>query len=125
MVSYGCILAFCLANAPRSGFGVIAVGIAMNALVIGLNQGMPTKPIGTNASGERIRRSVTQTVKHRQARSDDLLGGLGDRILLPRPLDELVSFGDLVIAVGICELAYYGSRRRTVGGAMEQAVPGA
>jgi hypothetical protein len=125
MLSYGCVLAFCIANAPRSGFGVIAVGIALNALVIGFNQGMPTKPIGTNASGDRIHKAVTQTVKHRQTRSDDLLGGLGDKILLPKPLDELVSFGDLVIAVGICELAYYGSRRRAVGSPMEQATPGA
>ena len=112
MVSYGCILAFCLANIPRAGFGIIAVGIAMNTIVIGLNQGMPTKPIGIDAHGNRIRKPVTQTVKHRQERSDDLLGGLGDKILFPSPLDTLVSFGDLVIAVGICELAYFGSRRR-------------
>jgi hypothetical protein len=125
MLSYVFILAFCLANARLAGFGVIAIGIAMNALVIGLNQGMPTKPIGTNASGDRIYKAVVETVKHRQARSDDLLGGLGDKILFPSPLDELVSFGDLVIAVGICELAYYGSRRRGVNRAIERANPGA
>ncbi len=113
MVSYGLILAFCLANLPTKGFGVIATGIAMNALVIGLNQGMPTKPVGNDASGNRVRKPVEQTVKHRQERSDDLLGFLGDKVLFPRPLDTLVSFGDLVIAVGICELAFYGSRRRT------------
>jgi hypothetical protein len=112
MMSYAFILAFCLANLPTKGFGVIATGIAMNALVIGLNQGMPTKPVGNDASGNRVRKPVEQTVKHRQERNDDLLGFLGDEILLPRPLDTLVSFGDLVIAVGICELAFYGSRRR-------------
>jgi hypothetical protein len=114
MVSYGLILAFCLANLPTKGFGVIATGIAMNALVIGLNQGMPTRPVGSDASGNRVRKPVEQTVKHREERSDDLLGFLGDKILFPRPLDTLVSFGDLVIAVGICELAFYGSRRRTI-----------
>jgi hypothetical protein len=113
MISYALILAFCLANLPTKGFGVIATGIAMNALVIGLNQGMPTKPIGNDASGDRIRKPVEQTVKHRQERKDDLLGFLGDKILFPRPFDTLVSFGDLIIAVGICELAFYGSRRRT------------
>ena len=112
MVSYGLILAFCWANVSTRGFGVISVGIAMNALVIGLNVGMPTKPIGNDASGNRVRKPVEQTVKHRQERSDDLLGGLGDKILFPRPFDTLVSFGDLVIAVGICELAYFASRRR-------------
>lgn len=112
MTSYGLILAFCIANISVRGFGVIAVGIAVNALVIGLNQGMPTKPVGNDSSGNRIRKPVVQTIKHRQERSDDLLGFLGDKILFPRPFDTLVSFGDLIIAVGICELAYYGTRRQ-------------
>jgi hypothetical protein len=112
MMSYGFILAFCIANLSARGFGVILIGVAMNAIVIGLNQGMPTKPVGSNSHGDRIYKPVQQTVKHRQARSDDLLGFLGDRILFPRPLNTLVSFGDLVIAVGICELAYYASRRQ-------------
>jgi hypothetical protein len=113
MLSYGLMLAFCMANFATRGFGVILVGVAMNALVIGLNQGMPTKPIGNDAHGNRVYTPVEQTVKHRQQRNDDLLGFLGDRILFPRPLDTVVSFGDLVIAVGICELAYYASRRQT------------
>jgi hypothetical protein len=112
MVSYALLLAFCGTNLSTRGFEVIAVGIAMNALVIGLNQGMPTKPIGNDAQGNRVFKPVEQTVKHRQASGDDLLGTLGDRILFPKPLDELVSFGDLVIAVGLCELVYYGSRTR-------------
>jgi uncharacterized protein DUF5317 len=113
MVSYGFILAFCLVNSSTKGFGVIAIGIAMNALVIGLNRGMPTRPIGTDAHGNRIAKPVVQTVKHRQERADDLLGSLGDKILFPRPFDTLVSVGDLVIAVGICELAFFASRRRS------------
>jgi hypothetical protein len=125
MVSYGFILAFCLVNSSTKGFGVIAIGIAMNALVIGLNQGMPTRPIGTDAHGNRIHKAVVQTVKHRQERGDDLLGFLGDQILFPRPLDTLVSLGDLVIAVGICELAFFGSRRRKPRPATTSEVPGA
>jgi hypothetical protein len=125
MVSYGFILAFLLVNSSIRGFGVIAIGVAMNALVIGLNQGMPTKPIGTDAQGNRIHKAVVQTVKHRQERTDDLLGFLGDKILFPRPLDTLVSFGDLVIAAGICELAFFGSRRRNLPPARTPEVPGA
>jgi len=116
MSSYACVLAFCLANVSRPGFGVIAIGVAMNALVIGLNQGMPTKPIGSDAHGNRIYKPVVQTVKHRQTTGDDLLQILGDRILLPKPANSLISFGDLVIAVGICETAYFASRaNRAVG----------
>jgi hypothetical protein len=113
MCSYALILAFCVTNLSLRGFGVIAVGVAMNALVIGLNQGMPTKPIGNDAHGNRVYKPVVQTVKHRQSRGDDLLGLLGDRILFPKPFDTIVSFGDLVIAVGVCELCYYATRRST------------
>jgi hypothetical protein len=112
MASYALILAFCIANISTPGFGVIAIGVAMNALVIGLNQGMPTKPVGNDANGNRVYKPVVQTVKHRQAADDDLLAVLGDRILLPKPMDSLVSFGDLVISVGICELTFYGSRNK-------------
>ena len=114
MASYVLILAFCIANIPTRGFAIIAVGIAMNTLVIGLNQGMPTKPIGNDAAGNRVRKPVEQTVKHRQERADDLLGFLGDKILFPKPLDTLVSLGDLVITVGILELTYHASRRRAL-----------
>ncbi len=112
MGSYALILAFCLSNLSLRGFGVIAVGIAMNTLVIGLNQGMPTIPIGNDKNGERVEKPIEQTVKHRPQEDDDLLPVLDDHIVLPEPFDAVVSFGDLVVSVGICELAYYGSRRR-------------
>jgi hypothetical protein len=111
MVSYALMLAFCFANLHIRGFGVIAVGVGLNALVIGLNQGMPTLNIGNDARGNRVEKPVEQTVKHRPERDGDLLGFLGDEILFPEPLDTVVSFGDLVMAVGICELAYFGTRR--------------
>lgn len=112
MASFALILAACLANLRTPGFGVIAVGVAMNALVVGLNQGMPTIDIGNDAEGNRIQEPIEASVKHRPEREDDLLQFLGDRILLPEPFDAVVSFGDLVISVGICELAYFASRRR-------------
>lgn len=111
MASYALLLAFCVTNLRTRGFGVIAIGIALNTLVIGLNQGMPSKPVGDDARGNRVYSPVVQTIKHRQEQKSDLLRVLDDRILFPKPFDELVSFGDLVIAVGICELTYYASRR--------------
>jgi Family of unknown function (DUF5317) len=112
MVSYAFILSFCFANISIRGFGVISVGIALNALVIGLNQGMPTVGIGNDKNGNRVEEPVERTVKHRQETDDDLLGFLGDKIVLPEPFDTVVSFGDLIMSVGICELAYYGTRRK-------------
>ncbi len=121
MASFALILAFCLTNLRTLGFGVIAVGIAMNALVIGLNQGMPTIPIGNDADGNRVQKPIELSVKHRPEEPDDLLQFLDDRILLPEPFDAVVSFGDLVVSVGICELAYCASRRRRRRGTSRQS----
>jgi len=112
MASFALILGFCLFNLGTRGFGVIAVGVAMNALVVGVNQGMPTIPVGNDAQGHRVQKPFEPTVKHRPEEPGDHLTFLDDRIVLPKPFDTVVSFGDLVLAVGICELAYYGSRRR-------------
>jgi hypothetical protein len=112
MLSYVFLLTFCLINLPLRGMGVVALGIALNVVVIGLNQGMPTRAVGLDAQGNRIEEPIEQSVKHRPAADDDLVGFLGDEILLPRPLDALISVGDIVLAIGICELAYFGSRTR-------------
>lgn len=112
MLSYVFLLTFCLVNLPLRGMGLIALGIALNVVVIGLNQGMPTRAIGLDAHGNRVEKPIKQSVKHRPASDDDLLGFLGDQILLPKPVDALFSVGDIVLAVGICELAYFGSRTR-------------
>jgi hypothetical protein len=121
MASFALLLAFCLTNLRTWGFGVIAVGIAMNALVIGLNQGMPTIPIGNDADGNRVQKPFERSVKHRPQEPDDLLAFLDDRILLPEPFDAVLSFGDLVVSVGICELAYFASRRRRRRGTARQS----
>jgi hypothetical protein len=121
MLSYAFILAFCLSNLITRGFGIIAIGVAMNTLVIGLNQGMPSIAIGNDDQGNRVREPFERTVKHRPERDSDLLQILDDRIAFPDPLDTVVSFGDLVVSVGICELAYYASRRRRRRGVVGQA----
>src|ERR1700753_2860434 len=43
VASYVLILAFCARNLVLRGMGIVLIGIACNALVIGLNQGMPVK----------------------------------------------------------------------------------
>ena len=74
--------------------------------------GMPTRAVGLDDQGRRVEQPIEQTVKHRPKSPDDLLGFLGDEILLPRPFDALISVGDIVLAIGVCELAYFGSRPR-------------
>lgn len=103
ILSYVMLLGFCAANLRIDGMLVIAVGIALNALVISLNLGMPYQaPVG---------HAAVETVKHRPERSDDIATILSDQIVIP-PLRTSISFGDLIIAVGLIEMCYRGSRRQ-------------
>jgi hypothetical protein len=103
LLSYVFIIGFGLSNLLLTGMGVITVGIAMNAFVIALNQGLPYRyPEGTKAE---------TTVKHRPEKPNDILPALGDTIVLGDPVDAAISFGDLVIAVGLVDLTFRASRR--------------
>ena len=92
---------------------VIGLGIALNALVIGLNQGMPTADNEvTTRSGRTIEEPIERTARHRPESDDDLLPFLGDRLRVPEPVDEVISIGDIVIGLGIILVSYQGSRVR-------------
>jgi hypothetical protein len=54
---------------------------------------------------------VITSVKHRPERAGDLLTVLDDRIALPRPSHDLLSFGDLVLVAGLLDICFWGSRR--------------
>jgi Family of unknown function (DUF5317) len=113
MASYAFLLAFCFVNLRISMMWVIALGIGLNALVIGLNQGMPTRDREvTTRSGRTIEEPIERTAKHRPESDDDLLPFLGDRLEVPEPVDEVVSLGDVVIAVGVVLVCYRSSRVR-------------
>jgi hypothetical protein len=113
MASYAFLLAFCFVNLRVSWMWVIGVGIALNALVIGLNQGMPTRDNEvTTRSGRIIHVPIERTAKHRPESGDDLLPFLSDRLQVPYPVDEVISIGDVVIGLGIILVCYQGSRVR-------------
>jgi uncharacterized protein DUF5317 len=107
VASYVLILAFAARNLVIRGMGIVFVGIACNALVITLNQGMPVKlPV------EWQNKSWAQpTVKHHPQQPDDKLKFLSDIIVLDGPLQSVVSFGDLILLVGLCDVAYNVSRK--------------
>lgn len=113
MASYAFLLAFCFVNLRISMMWIIGVGIALNALVIGLNQGMPTADHEvTTRSGRTIEEPIERTAKHRPESDDDLLPFLGDRLRVPDPVDEVISIGDVVIGLGIILVCYQASRVR-------------
>jgi hypothetical protein len=103
LASYVCIIGFGLSNLLVAGMGVITIGVALNAFVIALNQGMPYRvPEGKRAEA---------TVKHRPEKPDDIWPVLGDSIVLGDPFNVSISFGDLIIGVGLVDLTYRASRR--------------
>ena len=112
MVSFALLLAFCFVNIRVSMMWVIAVGIGLNALVIGLNRGMPTADNEVTRGGRTVEEPIERTAKHRPESDDDLLPFLGDRLRVPAPIDELVSVGDIVIGIGVVLVFYQGSRVR-------------
>ena len=107
VASYVLILGFCFRNLVLRGMGVVIIGIACNALVIVANQGMPVKipPEWRNETWAQ------PTVKHHIQQPDDKLRFLSDIIVLKEPFDAVLSFGDIILAVGLCDLAFWGSRR--------------
>jgi hypothetical protein len=113
LASYALLLAFCLVNLSIRAMWIVALGVALNTLVIGLNQGMPTRDREvTTAAGRTVERPIERTVKHRPESDDDLVPFLGDQIVIPEPVDEVISIGDIVLGLGIVSVCYFGSRRR-------------
>ncbi|HEY3670958.1 MAG TPA: DUF5317 domain-containing protein, partial [Acidimicrobiia bacterium] len=110
LASYVAILGFCLANRSVRGMTLIAVGVALNVLVIALNQGMPTKDDVRERDGREARVPIEQTVKHRPKEDDDLLVFLGDVITAPGFPNQQFSIGDIVMGLGIVDLCFEGSR---------------
>jgi hypothetical protein len=110
LLSYALIIGFCVVNRKVKGMSLITVGVALNVLVIALNQGMPTKDDVRERNGREVHVPIEQTVKHRPKEDDDLLGFLGDVITAPGFPNQQFSIGDIVMALGIVDLCFEGSR---------------
>ena len=115
LVSYALLLGFAIANLHLAGMGVVIVGMAANAAVIGLNDGMPIRPSAVVAAGlatpdeaQRMRADV----KRRPEQAGDRLVFLADIVPVP-PLREVVSFGDLAIGVGVADVIVHLMRPRS------------
>jgi len=100
LVSYGCLLTFGLANLRVTGMWMVVLGFGLNALVIAVDHGMPV----SRAALRSLHTSpAVHEVKHHVATDSDHLRFLSDIIPVP-PIDEILSFGDLILATGICDV---------------------
>ena len=107
VASYVLILGFAARNFVVRGMGIVIIGIACNFAVIVANQGMPVK-IPAKWQNETW---AQPTVKHHPQQPDDKLEFLSDIIVLQHPYDTVLSFGDLILAVGLCDVAFNASRK--------------
>lgn len=99
VASYGLLMVFCAANFSLKGLTVVAIGIALNALVVTVNHGMPIRTAGT----------FEATVKHHAERPADRLMPLAD-IIIVSPINQALSFGDLIMVVGLVDVLFHRSR---------------
>jgi hypothetical protein len=116
IVSYVYLVAFCAANLHIIGMGVVLIGIALNALVITANGGMPVRVDAARAAHlvEHGERFELDEVKHHVEDKDSTLMALAD-IIPVRPFRQVLSFGDLIVGVGMADLLAHlvrGPRRR-------------
>lgn len=128
LVSYVLLLAFAVRNLHLVGMPVVLVGLALNALVIGANGGMPVRAGALEAAGviepgeaDGVAAVDLGTKRHLEG-DGDRLRFLGDIVPVP-PLDRVVSFGDLVLYVGLADVVAHVVRRRRRPGT-DQVPPG-
>ena len=104
--SYVLILAFAARNVLLRGMSIVLIGIACNAAVITLNIGMPVKV----RPAWRTESWAKATVKHHPRTHGEKLLFLSDIIILRHPYDTVMSFGDLILVIGLCDVSYNASR---------------
>jgi hypothetical protein len=104
MASFGLLFAFGVLNIRNPGFSLIVVGLCMNALVIGVNHGMPVQREALIRSGQGSTLKLLAEeggAKHHLAGPDDDLMFLGDVIPVPMPIGQVVSLGDVATYAGV------------------------
>jgi Family of unknown function (DUF5317) len=112
--SYLCLIAFGLANRALGGMPVVIVGLLLNATVILANGGMPVRAEAVASVGldpDELDAADLGAKRHLEG-PDDQLTFLGD-VLPLRPLGEVVSVGDVVLAAGVAGLLFRLLRRRS------------
>lgn len=129
IVSVGLLLAFAVANLSTVGMWLVAAGLGLNLAVIALNGGMPVRPsalVGAGLAEPGRAGAVALSGRHHLERPSDRLTGLGDVIPLA-PLREVISFGDLFMAVGSADVVFHllapaaGRRSRPVSPAGKES----
>jgi hypothetical protein len=113
---------FAIGNLDIRGFEIIAVGVALNFLVIVANDGMPVSAQALASSGQSdtisdLTNMADSYVKHHLADGDDVALFLGDVIGIPAPVSQAISIGDVCTYAGVAVVVVTAMRRRREDGA--------
>jgi hypothetical protein len=103
-VSFVLLSIFALRNIKVAGFPLIILGVAMNFLVIGSNQGMPVArgALEGSGQGDLLGDLVNNPYpKHHLADDGDAVVFLGDVIAVPKPIGQAISIGDIFTYTGV------------------------
>ena len=109
-----CVAAFAASNLHLVGMGVVLVGVLCNLAPIVVNGHFPVDPDAVIAAGLATEASIG-TIElsggRALAEADDHLRFLGD--VIPVPVSgQVLSFGDLIILVGLVDVAAHLVMRR-------------
>lgn len=122
-LSLAVLLAFVAGNLHVTGIAVIGVGLFLNLVAVVVNNGMPVRGSALVAAGvvraDELASTAFDGPRHLESGSDRL-AVLGD--VLPVPITrEVLSFGDLIVLVGVADaLRELGRRRRPAWSAVDR-----
>jgi hypothetical protein len=112
VASFASLIAFTVGNLHLTGMGVMTIGLSVNLFVILVNGGMPVSARALVAAkvvpAAEVAQIELQGPRHLE-RPGDAMRVLGDIIPMRR---QVVSFGDLFIAVATADVIAHLARRQ-------------
>jgi Family of unknown function (DUF5317) len=115
ITSYVLLLIFLALNRRIPAASVMAVGLLLNLLVVGVNAGMPVSAGAIEVAGGTASTESFEGPKHHLMTTEDRLQFLGDVIPVPSPFGVVISIGDVLLYGGLAWLAFRATRGRTAG----------
>jgi len=105
-------LAFLVVNRGARGTGLVGLGVAANALVVGVNGAMPVSLDAAGRAGVGVGPILLgEDPRHEVSGEDTRLRLLSDVVPVPLPLrPQVVSPGDVLVAAGLAQLVVVGMR---------------
>lgn len=103
VASQALVVGWLVLNRQHPGVGLVALGLALNAVVIAANGAMPVDPQAMRALG--LGELQVPLGKHTLLTDSTRLPWLADIFPLP-PLRSIISIGDVVLAAGMLPLTH-------------------